>query len=661
MAFAPRVAQAQSCEASRGLSTCIDADNLWLHAGAGPFLAIGSTQTLPENKVSFGVVTSYLSRPIGLRVSSPDPAGATSYAIDNLFSASFLFALGVTDRLELGVVAPVTLFQNGDGLNGVLGTNDQLPRSVIRDLRFGMALAILRRPLTGVPRGPALTARMDFAIPSASRGSFAGSSTATAAPSLTFDYRLGKLDLAAEVGARVRGESTLGNAVIGSQLSASLGGSYDLLPKHLLTASAELFALYGLASQGTTAVDRAEGRATGSPLVPAEWILSASSAPFLGGDLMFTLGGGGSLPLTGELGLTSPRFRLDFGIRYAPTGRDADGDTVLDRDDLCPDQAEDRDGWKDADGCPEPDNDGDKILDVNDRCRDQAEDFDNFQDDDGCPDLDDDKDQVADAQDRCRNEAEDRDGFEDDDGCPDLDNDKDGLADKQDKCPNGAEDFDGYKDDDGCPDPDNDGDAIPDENDQCPNAAEDFDGFVDGDGCPEPDNDEDGVLDKQDACPTEAETINGTKDDDGCPEPGASSLVRWVGTHVEVSGLARFAKGSDKLTPELTQQVKMIAQLLRTKLPLELVILEAYGDRSGDGSSRALELAGRRAVAVKELLAQNGVPASVITAAAGDLGQKRDPSAPALEVTARAATRKGAAPAPKKPAPQPAPPPEKKP
>jgi outer membrane protein OmpA-like peptidoglycan-associated protein len=35
-------------------------------------------------------------------------------------------------------------------------------------------------------------------------------------------------------------------------------------------------------------------------------------------------------------------------------GRDADGDGVRDRDDRCPDEAEDIDGWQDADGCPDP-------------------------------------------------------------------------------------------------------------------------------------------------------------------------------------------------------------------------------------------------------------------------------------------------------------------
>jgi len=100
----------------------------------------------------------------------------------------------------------------------------------------------------------------------------------------------------------------------------------------------------------------------------------------------------------------------------------------------------------------EKDTDGDGILDKDDKCPNEAEDKDGFEDEDGCPDLDNDKDGVADKDDKCPNEAEDKDGFEDEDGCPDLDNDKDGIADTEDKCPNEPETVNDYQDEDGCPD-----------------------------------------------------------------------------------------------------------------------------------------------------------------------------------------------------------------
>ncbi len=190
------------------------------------------------------------------------------------------------------------------------------------------------------------------------------------------------------------------------------------------------------------------------------------------------------LPVIPDL-VTSVSVGWQFGVG----GRDRDGDGIPDRDDLCPRRAEDRDGYRDADGCPDPDNDGDGVLD----------------DADLCPDT-----------------PEDRDGYLDEDGCPDLDNDGDGIPDAVDACPDLAEDFDGEQDDDGCPEvlQDRDGDGVPDRVDRCPDRPEDRDGFEDEDGCPELDNDLDGLPDARDACPDQAEDYDGFEDDDGCPEGG---------------------------------------------------------------------------------------------------------------------------------------------
>ena len=65
---------------------------------------------------------------------------------------------------------------------------------------------------------------------------------------------------------------------------------------------------------------------------------------------------------------------------------DQDGDGVGDAVDLCPKQAEDRDGFEDEDGCPDPDNDKDRISDANDKCPDEPESYNGYSDEDGCPD-----------------------------------------------------------------------------------------------------------------------------------------------------------------------------------------------------------------------------------------------------------------------------------
>jgi hypothetical protein len=168
--------------------------------------------------------------------------------------------------------------------------------------------------------------------------------------------------------------------------------------------------------------------------------------------------------------------------------RDADG--FSDAEDQCPDEAEDVDSYKDADGCPDPDNDNDGIPDHLDQCKTIAEDLDGVEDDDGCPEKegrahDRDGDGISDVDDLCPDDPEDRDMWGDDDGCPDIDNDLDRILDVDDMCPNNPEDMDGFRDMDGCPDLDNDGDGFPDVGDACPNAAETMNGKDDADGCPD--------------------------------------------------------------------------------------------------------------------------------------------------------------------------------
>jgi outer membrane protein OmpA-like peptidoglycan-associated protein len=135
-----------------------------------------------------------------------------------------------------------------------------------------------------------------------------------------------------------------------------------------------------------------------------------------------------------------------------PAPLDADGDGLNDDVDQCPQEAEDKDGFEDENGCPDNDNDADGVADGADKCPTEAEDKDAFQDEDGCPDADNDADGLVDGTDKCPLEAEDKDSFQDEDGCPDLDNDGDGVPDANDKCIDTLETKNGYQDSDGCPD-----------------------------------------------------------------------------------------------------------------------------------------------------------------------------------------------------------------
>ena len=92
-------------------------------------------------------------------------------------------------------------------------------------------------------------------------------------------------------------------------------GSVDVLQDRWLSAGVEAFALPTTSPQPALS----DGGSARLP-VPAEWIAHVSSAHFLGGRLVLSLGGGGAIPLSPNAAITSPLYRLDFAVRLTPLG-----------------------------------------------------------------------------------------------------------------------------------------------------------------------------------------------------------------------------------------------------------------------------------------------------------------------------------------------------
>jgi hypothetical protein len=331
------------------VSTCINSDTLWPHFGPARFVAVGGTETVARSQVGFGLLTSYQSRPIVLQIPSPGPSGSDQNVIDHQLTTTFLWSYGVTDRLELGLAMPVTLFQDGTGVSPLTG-GKSLQGTAMRDLRFGMAYAIVPRTRTEPEKQGhyGLAGRFVVSAPTGDRDQFAGERSAAFVPSIAGDYRRGKWFAGAEIGARLRATTELAGARIGTQLLVALGVGYDILPREKLSAILEARALPTLTEQADAFI-ASSSVPNGKYVAPAEWSLSLRTAPLFGGDLAFQLGGGGTIPLASEPAPTTPRFRFTLGIRFAPQARDTDGDGVLDKDDRCPDQ---RGYGEPRDGCP---------------------------------------------------------------------------------------------------------------------------------------------------------------------------------------------------------------------------------------------------------------------------------------------------------------------
>ena len=253
-------------------------------------------------------------------------------------------------------------------------------------------------------------------LPTGNTDAFLGDDGVGAEPRAIFAFDWDIVGLALNVGVRFRPNQRIAMAggakdiVVGTEMYTSAGGRVGLWR------------------------DKLDAVVDGQAFFPLE----ATDEAEHGGEILGGLRGYLPYGLTANLGagpglgtaLGVPSFRVLAGLHYqyvrdkpqavatAPVG-DTDGDGKADNVDKCPQEPEDRDGFEDDDGCPDPDNDKDGLLDENDKCPLFAEDLDGFEDDDGCPDEDNDGDGVLDKDDQCPNRPETVNGVEDEDGCPD--------------------------------------------------------------------------------------------------------------------------------------------------------------------------------------------------------------------------------------------------
>jgi outer membrane protein OmpA-like peptidoglycan-associated protein len=403
-------------------SQAIDVQRFKPAAGTGNYIGTWGADVGSHMDYSVGFVLDYANDPLVLYRNGEQ----VDSVVGDMLTGNFLFSLTLWEWVQPALTVPVNF--------AMLGSFDgsDLPGTTMGDLALHVKVRILERRQTagfGLAFVPTLT------FPTGNSEDFSGSGTVTGLMRLVADYAVWRFKFAVNLGYAIRGGEDVRNVHFGDELVFDTAVAYQIIDP--LSATWEVAAATAASAPFE---DGAEA--------PLETRLGLRGAV---ASNLYVMGGAG---FGLAHGAGTPDFRVFAGVSWAPERRDHDGDGIEDDQDDCPDEAEDLDGYKDHDGCPDLDNDEDGIFDLSDACPLVPEDRDGFEDDDGCPDIDNDKDGVLDEADRCKNDPEDGDGFEDEDGCPEADNDKDGIVDADDKCRDEAETPNGFKDDDGCPDAD---------------------------------------------------------------------------------------------------------------------------------------------------------------------------------------------------------------
>jgi OOP family OmpA-OmpF porin len=291
--------------------------------------------------------------------------------VEHLLAADLAASLVVWEGLEFGFVLPVTLFSDGDVVAGVPAA----PGTALGDLQLRVAYRIRLAQHT------ALAFHVPVLFPTNADDNILALGWG-ARPTVAFMQRIGPLEILLNVFVLVRDSARLLDYRGGHEFGARLGLRIDLTGRWQTMLLAE--------ASVATAFDGFSAGANAAATTPAEARMGLEHWFDENWRLSF-FGGSGIGP-----GVGSPDVRagisIAFGnnVPYRPVPSesegDRDGDGIPNRRDRCPRRAEDPDGYRDEDGCPERDNDEDGVLDWADRCPTAPETRDGIADDDGCPD-----------------------------------------------------------------------------------------------------------------------------------------------------------------------------------------------------------------------------------------------------------------------------------
>lgn len=571
-------------------------------------ITVNGTDVLPHKSYSFGLVldAGFGILPYrGFVTEAAATINRQSRIVRQAFTGNFQANVGLLDRLAIGIQIPVTFFRGSavqvpttpggcdDPATGCFYNVGNVPDGLsfqgFGDLRLHIKARLYTMSNQKVGIGTVL--RMQF--PTSDDSKFAGEPGVGLWPTVVFDFRPHKrVFLSLEGGYRYnsgkgatfvyngRSEPAVPTVALNAQpvagegttfqyddlITFGLGASFRIAPKlDFVTEFYGTQIAQAIGTNGTTSMEALGGLKV-----------------FVQDHSYLMIAAGAGIP---KVGFQAADIRGTLGFVFEPSVGDRDGDGIRDDVDGCPDDPEDKDGFEDEDGCPDPDNDQDGIPDLEDACPDIPEDFDGEDDEDGCPE----------------GRRGDRDG--------------DGIMDDIDACPDVPEDFDGFQDDDGCPENDNDKDGIPDKQDLCPNDREDKDGFEDKDGCPDLDNDGDRIVDTDDACPNDPETYNGYEDQDGCPDRGK---VIVEDTQIVILDKIYFATDSAEILPRSFPIIEAVAATLIGNPQITLIEIQGHADeRGGDGYN--IRLTKARAASVEEAMVTRGVaPERVRSAGYGE-------------------------------------------
>jgi hypothetical protein len=319
----------------------------------------------PGSSFALSAWTHFENDPITLR----NPDGSVSVRpVDDLLGLDLVASLGIGSHGLLAFRVPFYLDEQGTGsVSTQFLTSGTVPAQSVGDMALLGKVSFLSNDAGGL----GLAALGEVTFPTGPGTSFMSEAGVTGTLRILADMSFRVASVQGSLGYTVRTSQQQWPtiplaATFGDSIPWTLGVIVHPSKLHVLDPEARQtweVALHGSLPGGPVAPFGlgAPGAAEQSPA-----LLSFSDRVGLGhyrdGFLLL----GVDVGLSDAVGVPSFRAVMGLGVRFG--GHDKDNDGTPDDVDRCPTLAEDRDGFEDADGCPEADNDNDGVVDAEDAC-----------------------------------------------------------------------------------------------------------------------------------------------------------------------------------------------------------------------------------------------------------------------------------------------------
>jgi hypothetical protein len=219
-----------AASAAHAQTTGVAVDRFVPAIGPASLVGVEGAAVTPPGAVSVAASVDAIGDPIELHTATT--GAVVSEPVDYALVGNVALEFGIWKRIALAVGVPVVLYQTGDRLQGTGTSERPLQATVAGDIRVRAKASLVENKRIGA------AVILQVTAPGGGQSDFAATDGATVEPRLVVDAHLGRVTLAASIGARFQKERALFTTQFGDELVWAGALAVAIIPRLQLIAEA---------------------------------------------------------------------------------------------------------------------------------------------------------------------------------------------------------------------------------------------------------------------------------------------------------------------------------------------------------------------------------------------------------------------------------------